>query len=250
LKAGANHALGIIETAGRAPLIEAVDSAIKAAAVTLKSSYFVGGGVNTVTLVGDVGAMRAALDAAKATLDRMGVVGQTHLIPRLAEDVWPLIMDQTNGRDPSPPGNPPGPAKPKAAVKRNAALPDEPPVPAKADAPAETPVPRAAVPAEPHDAAGPPGLTAAPVPAETGVPVETAVPPASVPDEPPVMVSPPGKEGAPDKKDGGAGPNTRGGTLFPDEMSRSGRKASAPRKESGGASSGKNPRRGNPKPKS
>jgi energy-coupling factor transport system substrate-specific component len=100
LKAGENHALGIIETEGRAPLIEAVDSAIKAAAVTLKSSYFVGGGVNTVTLVGDVGAMRAALDAAKATIDRMGVVGQTHLIPRLAEDVWPLVLDQTNGREP------------------------------------------------------------------------------------------------------------------------------------------------------
>jgi microcompartment protein CcmL/EutN len=207
LKAGESQALGIIETAGRAPLIEAVDSAIKAAAVTLKSSYFVGGGVNTVTLVGDVGAMRAALDAAKATLDRMGIVGQTHLIPRLAEDVWPLIMDQTNGRDPSPRGNPPGPAKP--------------PVPAKA-----------AVPVEPRDAVGPPDLTAAPVPAET------AVPPAPVPDKPPVMASPPGTEEAPDTKNG---PNTQGEALFPDAKPRPGRKTSAPKKKSGGPSSGKKP---------
>jgi microcompartment protein CcmL/EutN len=136
LKAGEGNALGIIETAGRAALIEAVDSAIKAAAVTLKSSYFVGGGVNTVTLAGDVGAMRAALDAAKATLERMGVVGQTHLIPRLAETVWPLVMDQSNGRDPSPPGKAPGPKKPEAP-QEDAVLPEEAPVAAEADAPGE-----------------------------------------------------------------------------------------------------------------
>lgn len=93
------QALGIIETQGRAPLIEAVDCAIKAAAVTLKTSYFVGGGLNAVTLVGDVGAMRAALDAAKAAIDRMAAVGQTHLIPRLAPEVRPVI----EGSSPSPP---------------------------------------------------------------------------------------------------------------------------------------------------
>jgi hypothetical protein len=206
LKAGANQALGIIETAGRASLVEAVDSAIKAAAVTLKSSYFVGGGVNTVTLVGDVGAMRAALDAAKATLDRMGIVGKTHLISRLAEAVWPLIMDQTNGRDPSPPGNPPGPAKPKAVVKRGAPPLDDPPVPAKAD-----------------------------------VPAETSVSPAPVPDDPPVAAVPSGTEGAPDRKDGAAGPSASGEALFSGEAPRPERKASAPRKKSGGPSSGKKP---------
>jgi microcompartment protein CcmL/EutN len=93
LKETVRQALGIIETSGRAPLIEAVDGAIKAAAVTLQSSYFVGGGLNAVTLTGDVGAMRAALDAAQATLDRMQVPGQTHLIPRLAPEVWDLIGD-------------------------------------------------------------------------------------------------------------------------------------------------------------
>ena len=84
-------ALGIIETQGRAPLIEAVDSAIKAASVSILASYFVGGGCNTVTLVGDVGAMRAALDAARGVLARRGIEGCTHLIPRLADQVWPFL---------------------------------------------------------------------------------------------------------------------------------------------------------------
>ncbi|MDR0486366.1 MAG: BMC domain-containing protein [Elusimicrobiota bacterium] len=89
-------ALGIIETEGRTCLIEAVDSAIKCASVTLKASYFVGGGLNAVTLIGDVGAMRAALDAAKSVLERMNAVGSIHLIPRLADEVWSIIDNGTN----------------------------------------------------------------------------------------------------------------------------------------------------------
>jgi energy-coupling factor transport system substrate-specific component len=84
-------ALGIIETQGRAHLVEAVDTAIKAAPVKVLASYFVGGGCNTVALVGDVGAMRAALDAAWGVLSRQGTAGRVHLIPRLADQVWPLI---------------------------------------------------------------------------------------------------------------------------------------------------------------
>jgi microcompartment protein CcmL/EutN len=84
-------ALGIIETQGRAHLVEAVDAALKAAPVRVLASYFVGGGCNTVALAGDVGAMRAALDAARGALSRQGTAGLTHLIPRLADQVWPLI---------------------------------------------------------------------------------------------------------------------------------------------------------------
>jgi energy-coupling factor transport system substrate-specific component len=215
LKAGENHALGIIETAGRAPLVEAVDNAIKAAAVTLKSSYFVGGGVNTVTLVGDVGAMRAALDAAKATFARMGVAGQTHLIPRLADDVWPLVMDQTNGRDPPPRQRPPESAKSGTAAKRDAAPPDKPPVPAEAGLPVEPALPSVPVPVEGHDA-----------------------PESPVVAEPPALVPPPGEKEAHDKKAGEAQPGAPGKTLFPDAVSRPGQKGS-----------GKSPRRKNPKPK-
>ena len=88
------RALGLIETRGRAPLIDAVDTAIKAASVDILASYFVGGGCNTVTLTGDVGSLRAALDAAQKIMDRLGIEGKTHLIPRLAEQVWPIIVTQ------------------------------------------------------------------------------------------------------------------------------------------------------------
>jgi hypothetical protein len=162
LKTDANQALGIIETSGRVPLIEAVDSAVKAAAVTLKSAYFVGGGLNTVTLAGDVGAMRAALDAAQAAIDRMGAPGRTHLIPRLAEAARPLVMDQTSGRGP-PRGNAgAGPAKPPAPP------PDPAGPPALAEVPAEPPGGEAASGALfPDETAGPPP-PAAPSGAETG----------------------------------------------------------------------------------
>ena len=92
-------ALGIIETRGRAPLIDAVDSAIKSAQVSILASYFVGGGCNTVTLVGDVGSLRAALDAAQAVIDKQGIEGRTHLIPRLAEQVWPMVMEKRHGTE-------------------------------------------------------------------------------------------------------------------------------------------------------
>jgi len=87
-------ALGIIETQGRAPLIETVDSAIKAAQVDILASYFVGGGCNAVTLVGDVGSLKAALDTAQGLMAKLGIDGCTHLIPRLAAQVWPLITPQ------------------------------------------------------------------------------------------------------------------------------------------------------------
>ena len=87
-------ALGIIETQGRTTLIEAVDSAIKAAQVNILAGYFVGGGCNAVTLTGDVGSLRAALDAAQGLIDRLGIDGRTHLIPRLAGQVWPMITPQ------------------------------------------------------------------------------------------------------------------------------------------------------------
>jgi microcompartment protein CcmL/EutN len=210
LKAGESRALGIIETAGRAPLIEAVDNAIKAAAVTLKSSYFVGGGVNTVTLVGDVGAMRAALDAAKAAFQRMGVVGQTHLIPRVAEDVWSLIIDQTNGRDTPPPKDSFGPVKPGMAAKKSAHPPAKPPVLAEDSVSARTVVP--------------------------SVLVET-----NVSGEPPVTVLPP------EKKDESG---EEGETLFSDEISRPGEKVSGLKKTGDGVSPGKSSRKRNPKSKS
>ena len=93
--------MGIIETQGRASLIEALDNAVKSANVSILASYFVGGGSNAVTLVGDVAALRSALDAAQALIDRRGLNGRTHLIPRLAAQLWPILappkVEKQNG---------------------------------------------------------------------------------------------------------------------------------------------------------
>lgn len=90
-------ALGIIETRGRSPLIEAVDAAIKAAPVNILASYFVGGGCNAVTLTGDTGAVEAALAAARKLMGQPGMEGCTHLIPRPAGQVWTMIAEKQYG---------------------------------------------------------------------------------------------------------------------------------------------------------
>jgi hypothetical protein len=197
--------------------------------------------------------MRAALDAAKATLQRMGVAGQTHLIPRLAEDVWPLVMDQTNGR--SPPSGEPGPEKPKTGAKRNAALPGKAPVQPKADAPAKTDAPPAQPKADvPAEIDAPPArpkadaLTetdALPAQPKADTPAELVVPPAPVPDEQPA--SAPSPEEASGKRGGDAEPGAPEKTLFPDGPDQTGQKVSAPKKKSGDSSSRKNPGKRNPK---
>jgi microcompartment protein CcmL/EutN len=264
LKAGVNHALGIIETAGRAPLIEAVDSAIKAAAVTLKMAYFVGGGVNTVTLVGDVGAMRAALDAAKATIDRIGAVGQTHLIPRLAEDVWPLIMDQTNGRDP-PPREPPALEEPKAAgdTAVKPSTPEDPvvqrdlPVPADAHIQTGISAPESVL-SESVVRAGHSIPTDALIQPETTSPESVVQTEPLIPAVPPVQIETSEAESAPAEtvgsipmEEGTADKN--GGEEeqgeHPDEAPVSEQEVPPPKKKSGGTLSENKPRKRNPKPK-
>ncbi|MDR2418986.1 MAG: BMC domain-containing protein [Treponema sp.] len=218
MKAGANHALGIIETAGRVPLIEAVDSAIKAAAVTLKMTYFVGGGLNTVTLVGDVGALRAALDAAKATIDRMGAVGQTLLIPCLAEAVWPLIMDQTNGRELLPRRKPSVPMKPGSA--------------------GDTAV-------KPSTPADPVVQTERPVPAKAPIQTETSMPEPAAAE---AVGSASMENGTVDKNGGEEGQGERK-MLFPDETPMPEQEIPLPKKKSGSSSPENKPRKRNPKPK-
>lgn len=119
------QALGLIETRGYQPLVTAVDSAIKAAQVSLTTTKLVGGGLVNATVRGDVGAVRAALDAARATIDKMGAYGMTHLIARPDPAVWALLAgDGLRGTDPWEPGD--GPKAPSAPP----ALRPEPEVPA------------------------------------------------------------------------------------------------------------------------
>jgi ethanolamine utilization protein EutM len=76
------QALGMIETRGLVGAIEAADAMVKAANVTLTGKVHVGGGLVTVFVRGDVGAVKAATDAGAAAAERVGEVKSVHVIPR------------------------------------------------------------------------------------------------------------------------------------------------------------------------
>lgn len=76
------QALGLIELYGMVTAIEALDSALKAANVSLQDMTIVKGGLVTVTVLGDVGAVKAAMDASAAAAERVGRVISVHVIPR------------------------------------------------------------------------------------------------------------------------------------------------------------------------
>jgi len=75
-------ALGMVETKGLVASIEAADAMVKAANVTLIGKVHVGGGLVTVMIRGDVGAVKAATDAGAAAADRVGDLVSVHVIPR------------------------------------------------------------------------------------------------------------------------------------------------------------------------
>ena len=76
------EALGLIETRGLVPLIAAADAMVKAAYVTVVVWQQIGGGLVSVAVRGDVGAVRAAVEAGSAAASRVGEVISTHIIPR------------------------------------------------------------------------------------------------------------------------------------------------------------------------
>jgi microcompartment protein CcmL/EutN len=75
-------ALGMIETKGLVASVEAADAMVKAANVHLVGKVHVGGGLVTVLVRGDVGAVKAAVDAGAAAAQRVGELLSTHVIPR------------------------------------------------------------------------------------------------------------------------------------------------------------------------
>jgi ethanolamine utilization protein EutM len=81
------EALGMIETKGLVGAIEAADAMVKAANVTLVGKVLVGGGLVTVMVRGDVGAVKAATDAGVAAAQRVGELISVHVIPRPHSDV-------------------------------------------------------------------------------------------------------------------------------------------------------------------
>ena len=85
------QALGMIETKGLVGSIEAADAMVKAANVTLTGKVLVGGGLVTVMVRGDVGAVKAAVDAGAAAAERVGELLSIHVIPRPHADVEMII---------------------------------------------------------------------------------------------------------------------------------------------------------------
>lgn len=76
------EALGMIETKGLVGAVEAADAMVKAANVELLGKQSIGGGLVTVMVVGDVGAVKAATDAGAAAAQRVGELVSVHVIPR------------------------------------------------------------------------------------------------------------------------------------------------------------------------
>ena len=81
------EALGMIETRGLVGAIEAADAMVKAANVHLIGKVLVGGGLVTVMVRGDVGAVKAAVEAGGAAAKRVGELVSVHVIPRPHDDV-------------------------------------------------------------------------------------------------------------------------------------------------------------------
>jgi ethanolamine utilization protein EutM len=84
-------ALGLIETKGLVGAIEAADAMVKAANVRLIGREQIGGGLVTVMVRGDVGAVKAATDAGAAAAGKIGEVVSVHVIPRPHEDVEAIL---------------------------------------------------------------------------------------------------------------------------------------------------------------
>ena len=85
------EALGMVETRGLVAAIEAADAMVKAANVTLIGKEHVGGGLVTVMVRGDVGAVKAATDAGAAAASKVGELVSVHVIPRPHNEVEAIL---------------------------------------------------------------------------------------------------------------------------------------------------------------
>jgi len=86
-----SEALGMVETKGLVGAIEAADSMVKSANVTLVGYEKIGSGLVTVMVRGDVGAVKASVDAGAAAAEKVGTVVSVHVIPRPHTDVEKIL---------------------------------------------------------------------------------------------------------------------------------------------------------------
>ncbi len=84
-------AIGLIETRGLVGSIEAADAMVKAANVKLLGKEKIGGGLVTVVVEGDVGAVKAATDAGASAAKKVGELLSVHVIPRPHEETEKIL---------------------------------------------------------------------------------------------------------------------------------------------------------------
>ncbi|MBC1354428.1 BMC domain-containing protein [Listeria welshimeri] len=87
-----NEALGLIEVTGFLGAVVAADTCLKAANVELIRCEVIKGGLTTVELTGDVGAVNAAVEAGKAATESLGCLISSHVIARLSEETKSLFV--------------------------------------------------------------------------------------------------------------------------------------------------------------
>ena len=87
----AQEALGMVETRGLTAAIDAADAMTKAAEVTLVGTEKIGSGLVTVLVRGDVGAVKAAVEAGESAASKLGELVATHVIPRPHGDVEKIL---------------------------------------------------------------------------------------------------------------------------------------------------------------
>ena len=85
------EALGMIETKGLVGAIEAADAMTKSANVTLMGYEKIGSGLVTVMVRGDVGAVKAAVDAGACAAEKVGEIVAQHVMPRPHTDVEKIL---------------------------------------------------------------------------------------------------------------------------------------------------------------
>ena len=93
-----SEALGMIETKGYVGSIEASDAMVKAANVHLVKTIPIGGGLITVLCRGDVGSVKAAVDAGSKAAGRVGELVSSHILPRPHEDLVKVFIGEAKAK--------------------------------------------------------------------------------------------------------------------------------------------------------
>ena len=88
------EALGMIETRGYVGSVEASDAMVKAANVTLVKTISIGGGLITVLATGDVGSVKAAVDAGAKAAGKVGELISSHILARPHEDLMKVLLGE------------------------------------------------------------------------------------------------------------------------------------------------------------